>query len=216
MSDPITPAPQDPQGPNPYGTPSNPQSGLPQHQQPGYQQPHYQPPQYQQPGSQAPQGQPYAFSMPHDRPKSFRDAMPAGGLSGIFTTNDLPMEIKVSYWIWLVGGALSLLFSLFFGLIGTVGLLALAATTNAAGLAAMALVLVLVAIVLSAAQMILAMKMKEGKQWARLTLTILTVVFLLLSVGGTGWFGFVASIVATVFMWLPNSQAWFQQMAARA
>lgn len=235
MSESITPAPQDPSSQHPNGhvptgqdpahsdTPASGPSGAPQTppQAPPYQQPAYpgQPPQYQRPPYQQPQAprQGFAFDMPHDAPKSFQDAMPAGGLSGMFNVAALPMELKVSYWIWLVGGALGVVFGLF-------GLLAgFAAVAMFGGVGALVLVLVLVAVVLAAAQVILAMKMKEGKQWARLALTILAALNILLSIGvssgngaGSNWFGTVIAVVAAVLMWLPNSQAWFQRHAASA
>ena len=85
------------------------------------------------------------------------------------------------------------------------------------------LLLVLVALALAAAQVILAMKMKEGREWARFALTIVAGVSLLLAIinasaadgrGGGSWPGFIISLVATVLMWLPNSQAWFASCGA--
>ena len=202
-----------PQGyPNPQGQ-QPPQNQQPPHQ--GYQQPGqpYGPPGqgYQQPGG-------FQFQMPTDGPRSFNDVMPKGGLSGMFSVTGLPTELKVSYWIWLIGGMLGVLGS-FFGLLATLALF-----TVAPGLAALLLLLVLVALVLAAAQIVLALKMKEGKEWARLALTIVAGVSLVLaliggSVGegiGNNWLGFLISAAATVLMWLPNSQAWFTAVKGRA
>ena len=123
----------------------------------------------------------------------------------------LPTELKVSYWIWVIGGLLGLLG----GVIGLFGALVLFAILP--GVAILVLLLVLVAIALAAAQIVLAMKMKEGREWARLALTIVAGVSLLLAVinssfaaGQDGnWLGFLISLVATVLMWVPNSQNWF-------
>jgi hypothetical protein len=136
----------------------------------------------------------------------------------MFTVAGLPLELKVSYWIWLIGGMLGVLGS-FFGLLATLALF-----TVAPGLAALLLLLVLVALALAAAQIVLALKMKDGKEWARLALTIVAAVSLVLaliggSVGGgigNNWLGFLISAAATVLMWLPNSQAWFTAVRGRA
>ncbi|MDQ0677184.1 hypothetical protein QFZ30_000566 [Arthrobacter pascens] len=226
---------------------SNP-SEVPQPQQPGAQPPAsnvppagsepsqgYQPP---PPGYQAPaqayppsgqaqpsQGQPYGqpgqsggfhFEMPTDGPKNFNDVMPSGGFSGMFSVTGLPTELKVSYWIWLIGGLLGVLG----GVLGLFGSLVL--FTVAPGIAVLVLVLVLVALALGVAQIILAMKMKEGKEWARLALTVVAAISLVLAVingsmldQGGSWFGFVISLAATVLMWLPNSQAWFAAAKGR-
>ncbi|MDR6415015.1 hypothetical protein [Pseudarthrobacter sulfonivorans] len=171
-------------------------------------------PQPQQPG------QPSGFHLqkPTDGPQSFNDVMPKGGFSGMFSVIGLPTELKVSYWIWLIGGMLGVLGSLF-GLLAT-----LAFFTVAPALAAVFLVLVLVALALAAAQIVFGLKMKEGKEWARLALTIVAGVSLVLAViGGSmgegignNWLGFLISAAATVLMWLPNSQAWFTAVKGRA
>lgn len=191
----------------------------------------YQPPQgypqtgqpYGQPGQPYNQpGQPggFQFAMPTDGPHSFNDVMPKGGFSGLFSVTGLPTELKVSYWIWLIGGMLGVLGGLF-GVLGSLALFVVAP-----GLAAVVLLLVLVALALAAAQIILVLKMKEGKEWARLALTIVAGVSLVLAViggsvgGGSGignnWLGFLISAAATVLMWLPNSQAWFNSVKGRA
>ncbi|WP_251041873.1 hypothetical protein [Arthrobacter sp. ISL-30] len=153
--------------------------------------------------------------MPTDRPKSFSDVMPKGGFSGMFNVTGMPTELKVSYWIWLIGGFLGILF----GIIGFFGSMVL--LSMAPGFGAIVLLFVLIAIVLAAAQVVLAMKMKEGQEWARLALTILAAVSLLLTIigaasmggqGGGNYFGFILSVAATVLMWLPNSQSWFKSV----
>jgi hypothetical protein len=196
----------------PRVTPPAPDGNLP----PGYQAPGNQPP----PGYQAPD-QPaggFRFELPTDRPRNFNDAMPQGGFSGMFTVTWLPTELKVAYWIWLIGGLLGLLGGVI-GLFGSFVLLAVAP-----GLGFVVLLLVLLALALAAAQVILAMKMKEGREWARFALTIVAGISLLLAVlnanaaegrGGGSWPSFIISLVATVLMWLPNSQAWFASLRGR-
>lgn len=166
---------------------------------------------YQPPGQRSSAGG-IGFEMPADRPRSFSDAMPQGGLSGMFSVTAMPAELKVSYWIWLIGGFLGLLG----GVIGLFGSFVIFAFAPAVGL--LVLLLVLVALTLAAAQIILAMKIKEGREWARFALTIVAGISLVLAVvnasavagrGGGSMPGFVISLVATVLMWLPNSQTWF-------
>lgn len=219
-------------------------SEVPQPQQPGAEQPGTQPPANQQPASnvppagyqppQPPQGyaQPgqaiprpgqqggFRFEVPADGPRNFNDLMPKGGFSSMLSVTGLPTELKVSYWIWLIGGMLGVLGGLF-GMLATLALF-----TVAPALAAVVLVLVLVALALAAAQIVLVLKMKEGKEWARFALTILAAVSLVLavlggSVGGgnavgNNWLGFLISAAATVLMWLPNSQAWFNALRGRS
>ncbi len=134
----------------------------------------------------------------------------------MFKTQGLPTELKVSYFIWVISGLLGLLF----GVIGFFAIVALFAF--APGIAAILLIILLLTLALAAAQMILAMKMKEGKEWARLALTIVAAASLLLTIFsaasaggsstglGSNWFGFLVSAVAVVLMWLPNSQLWFK------
>lgn len=178
------------------------------------------PPGYQAPGHQAP-GRPtggFRFELPTDRPQNVNDVMPRGGFSGMFTVTWLPTELKVSYWIWLIGGLLGLLG----GVIGLFGSFVLLAVVP--GLGFVVLLLVLVALALAAAQVILAMKMKEGREWARFALTIVAGISLLLAIlntsaaegrGGGSWPSFIISLVAAALMWMPNSQAWFASLRGR-
>ncbi|MCU1522381.1 MAG: hypothetical protein JWN19_2766 [Arthrobacter sp.] len=217
----VPPAGSEPPRPGPparpgYQPPQQGQYGPP----PGYQPPQQgygQAPGYQPPGQPgAPGG--FRFEMPADRPRNVSDVMPQGGFSGMFSVAGMPTELKVSYWIWLIGGLLGLLGGVI-GLFGSFVLLAVAP-----GIGIVVLLLVLVALALAAAQIILAMKMKEGREWARFALTILAGVSLLLTVisasatdgrSGSSWPGFIISLAATVLMWLPNSQAWFASLRGR-
>lgn len=201
---------QPPQGQQPpppaYQAPGQ---AYPQQGQPG--------PPYPQQGQPGPQGG-FHFEMPTDGPRNFNDVLPAGGFKGMFNVTVLPIELKVSYWIWIIGGILGVLG----GLLGLFAALALFTVAPAAAM--LVLLLVLVALAIAVAQIVLALKMKEGKEWARLALTIVAGVSLVLSViGGSvgdgignNWFGFLISAAAAVLMWLPNSQAWFTAVKGRA
>lgn len=212
---------------------SNPNE-VPQPQQPGAQPPRNQTPGNRTPGDRTPgqapgnqvpggpSGQPsgrFRFEMPADRPRDFNDMMPRGGVSDMFTVTWLPTELKVAYWIWLIGGLLGLLG----GVVGLFGAFVLLAVVP--GLGFVVLLLVVVALALAGAQVILAMKMKEGREWARFALTIVAGISLLLAIlntsaaegrGAGSWPSFTISLVAAVLMWLPNSQAWFASLRGRA
>ena len=181
------------------------QQAQPPYQQPGYQQqPNPQPnqaPNYQQP-YQAPQQPGYqqqpagdsSFQMPTSWPKGANDIMPAGGFSSIFKVDGLPQMIKVSYIVWLIVGGLSILGS------------ALSIIVSLAFFSPRGVIVSIISLAVAAAVILVAMKLKEGLPWARIVLTALTVLSIILTfVGGSvGWLG----VVATVFMWLPESSAW--------
>ena len=165
-------------------------------------------PEPEEPGANPPK-RGRGFRVPDHWPRTFNEALPAGGYSGMFTVPAMPTELKISYWIWVIGGLLGLLA----GVIGLFGALVLFVVSPPAGI--LLLLLVLVALALAGAQITLAMKMKEGWEWARFALTIAAGVSLVLAAlstgiaGGGSWPGFLISLAATVLMWLPNSQPWF-------
>ncbi|XTR53257.1 hypothetical protein ACOM2C_09525 [Pseudarthrobacter sp. So.54] len=215
---PPVPPPPGYQAPPGYETPPGYQAPPGYETPPGYQAPpgYETPPGYQAP---VPPTGKFRFELLTDRPQNFNDMMPRGGLGGMFTVTWLPTELKVSYWIWLIGGLLGLLG----GVIGLFGSFVLLAVIP--GLGFVVLLLVLVALALSAAQVILAMKMKEGREWARFALTIVAGISLLLAIlntsaaegrGGGSWPSFVISLVAAALMWMPKSQAWFAALRGRA
>ncbi|CAN7226908.1 hypothetical protein LJR013_000812 [Pseudarthrobacter oxydans] len=136
---------------------------------------------------------------------------PRSGFARMFLVTGLPTELKVSFWIWFVGGILGLLG----GMLGMLASLVLFAA--APGAATLVLLLMLLAAAVGAAQIVLALAMKDGKRWARLGLTALTGATLVLAVAnammgvgqGGNWATFLISLAATVLLWLPNSQAFF-------
>jgi glucose-6-phosphate-specific signal transduction histidine kinase len=148
---------------------------------------------------------------------NFEDGRPRPGFSTVFSVAGLPSELKVSFWIWFIGGFLGLLG----GLLGMLASLTLFAAAPGAALGV--LLLMLLAATVGTAQIIFAWRMKEGKQWARLALTVLTAVALALALAnlvmrvgqGGNWAGFLISLAATVLLWLPRSQAWFAAASSR-
>lgn len=182
-----------------------PYQGQPPYQQHGGQpqQPNQGQPQYQQPGGQAPAGGDFKFEMPKDMPRSVQDVMPVGGLSGIFRTDGLPQLLKISYIMWLVTAGMWLFFT-FFSFIGS--LFSLASRYNR-GEGLLGIVLAVISVALIAALVVCAMKLKEGKQWARMALSAIVVVGFVFMVAGSNG-GSLLGLVAAVLMWLPESTAW--------
>lgn len=184
---------------------------VPEPEQPGPNPPE---PGQEQPGGAGRAGG-FRFEVPADRPRNFNEVLPLGGYSGMFTLPAMPTELKISYWVWVIGGLLGLLA----GVIGLFSVLVLFVVSPPEGI--LLLLLVVVALALAGAQVTLAMKMKEGREWARFALTIAAGVSLLLAAlstgftGGGSWPGFVISLAATVLMWLPNSQSWFAASRGR-
>ncbi|MGH3438529.1 MAG: hypothetical protein ACRDRN_18925 [Sciscionella sp.] len=74
----------------------------------------------------------------------------------------------------------------------------------------MAMVLVVVfTVVIAALCVFFAWKMRAGRIWARTTLTWITGVSIIVSVGGDFWVGPVIAGLAVVAMYLPTSNAYF-------
>ena len=179
-----------PNSPPPPGYGSQPDPQAAPHPQPPYQ------------GGQAPHGD-LRFELPKDMPRSVQDVMPVGGLSGIFRTDGLPQLLKVSYIMWLVTAAIWLFFT-FFSFIGSLfGL----ASRNYRGQALMGIALAIISVALIAAIVVCAMKLKEGRQWARMALSAIVVVGFIFMVMGSNR-GSLLGLVAAVLMWLPESTAW--------
>ena len=151
------------------------------------------------------------------RAMSNSPSTPRSGFARMFLVAGLPTELKVSFWIWFVGGILGLLG----GILGMLASLVLFAA--APGAATLVLLLMLLAAAVGAAQIVFALAMKDGKHWARLGLTALTAITLVLAVAnwaigvgqGGNWTAFLISLAATVLLWLPRSQAFFAAAGRR-
>lgn len=142
---------------------------------------------------------------------------PRNGFAALFSVAGRPIELKVSFWIWFIGGTLGAMG----GLLGALASLVLFAA--APGAAAAVVTLMLLGAAVGAAQVVFAVKMKAGHTWARLALTALTAVTVVLAVvnstngmgQGGNWAASIVSLVAAALMWLPNSQAWFAAVSGR-
>ncbi|TLM84617.1 hypothetical protein [Pseudarthrobacter sp. NamE5] len=140
-----------------------------------------------------------------------------GVLGSLFSVAGRPTEIKVSFWIWLIGGILGMLGGLL-GMLASLVLFSAAPSTAAA-----VVTLMLLAAAVGVVQMVLAVRMKAGRNWARLALTALSGATLVLAVAngamGVGqagnWIAFLISLVAAVLLWLPASRAYFAAAAAQ-
>jgi len=205
---------QQPAAGQPYPGQPYPQPGYQQQPPPPYQ--GQQPPSYPgQPGwqqqpphqQQQPAGD-FSVGMPRDLPKSFRDVMPVDGLGGIFRTDGLPQLLKVSYFLWLATAALWLFFT-FFGFLGALFMLG---SRYWRGEALVGIITSFVAVALIAAVVVCGMKLKEGRQWARMALSAIVLIgFVLMALGSNG--GGLLGVVAAVLMWLPESTAWLNARA---
>ncbi len=154
--------------------------------------------------------------MPNDWPKDMHSVMPASGFSGLFKVAGLPQLLKISYIIWLVTAGVWLLFTLFL-FIGS--LFALGASDDSflgitiAGSGARmradgvrGIIAAIISVVLIAVLLLCLLKLKEGMQWARMVLSAIAVLSIVMVFFGAS--GGLLGIVATILMWLPESSAW--------
>lgn len=174
------------------------------------------PPSFRPPAAARPEpGRPangFRFGKTAGGRRGVNDVMPTG-ITGMFRASALPTELRISYYIWLLGGLLSVVVSVLF-LIAT--LLVSTAVAEAGQGAALALAFgsLAASLVLAAAQILFALRMKEGYEWARIALTVVAALSLVAAVVFQNWLSFLVSAVATVLMWLPNAQAWFRRPSA--
>jgi hypothetical protein len=120
-----------------------------------------------------------------------------------------PTEVKISFWIWIVSAVLTALGGL---LLFTDKDVAIREAQQEAEKQNTDLTPEQVETVAAALYVLFAVKMRAGRNWARITLTVLTIFGLLLQliVGGeSGLIASVVGIVAVVLMFLPNANAYF-------
>lgn len=127
-----------------------------------------------------------------------------------------PSTVKISFWIFLIGiildvvGAVMLIFA---GMaVATSKDTVTVGTTAVNG--GVLITSGVLALVFAAIGLLILWKMKAGKNWARIVLTVLEVLSLGSLFGGTNGIGITAlvlGIVAVVLMWLPASNAYFRK-----
>lgn len=154
--------------------------------------------------------------MPTDWPHGMSDVMPAGGFGSVFKLGPLPQLLKISYIIWLVTAGIWLLVAVisFFGslfLLGASDTTIFGITIEGTGAAlrrsgVQGIITSIISVVLVAALLMCVMKLKEGKSWARMALTAIAVLSIVLVFFGQG--SGLLGVVATILMWLPESSAW--------
>ena len=127
-----------------------------------------------------------------------------------------PTSVKVSFWIFLVGlildvisGVLTILAGTAFAANGVSPSVQGSAVGGGVFIAAGVIVLVFAAI-----QLLIVWKMKAGKNWARIVLTILEVLSLgslFTGVNAVGIAAVVLGAIAVVLMWVPASNQYFRK-----
>jgi len=127
-----------------------------------------------------------------------------------------PTTVKISFWIFLIGLILDVIAAVLL-LLGGTALAASGASATAEGTTVSGGVLItagVIALVLAAIQLLILWKMKAGRNWARIVLTILEVLSLgslFTGASGIGITAVVLGVVAVVLMWVPTSNAYFRK-----
>jgi hypothetical protein len=123
------------------------------------------------------------------------------------TTTGRPGTVEAAFWLYLVAPVVGLILAL----VG-LGASTTAANTAAAraGISAGAVAGLLVTgivldVVFLVAVIVVDMFFRRGRNWARITLTVLAVV-------SFGVFTFILAVIALILSWLPASSAWFRSV----
>ncbi|SHE48576.1 hypothetical protein [Streptoalloteichus hindustanus] len=131
-----------------------------------------------------------------------------------------PVEVQISFWTWVASALLSFLAPVV--LAGSRDEMAratreasptLTAEQVDAGVSLVIAFTAVVAVVVAALYLLFAVKMRAGRNWARITLTVLTALGVLFLLTGPTWASVLSSLVsvaAVVLMFLPNANAYFQ------
>lgn len=127
-----------------------------------------------------------------------------------------PVTVKIAFWILLIGIALDLIGGIL-SLVSGIGLSISGTSVDVNGTALPGTAFTVIgsiAILFVLIELVILWKMKAGKNWARIVITILE----LLSIGAvfTGasalsLSALVLSVVAVVLLWVPTSNAYFRR-----
>ncbi|MBT1585302.1 MULTISPECIES: hypothetical protein [Curtobacterium] len=128
------------------------------------------------------------------------------------STSSRPTSVTVSFVIWLV----VVLANILQGIIGLVsgGSSSAAQDVGTAPLVGGAIF----AFILAVIELIIVFKMRDGRNWARIVLTVLAVLQLIgVGVGAAsggnafGWIGGVAVLIATILMYVGGANGYFRR-----
>jgi hypothetical protein len=169
---------------------------------------------------QDPYGQPNQYGQPTGQPQPYGMPPAAPQFNEPATQNiPVPTTVQASFWVWVATVVLSLVGAVV-GFAGSGDALAAARSANSGLTDAQLQAIVtgtlifaaVIAVVFAGLYLLFAFKARAGRNWARITLTVLTVLRLLALAAGVTLFGVitvVGAIVATVLLFLPESNQYF-------
>jgi hypothetical protein len=138
-----------------------------------------------------------------------------------------PGAVTASYVIWLIGAILSLIGAVFAVVIGIIALTGGAVLGGIAGAAVGSVILIFAIFVFVVAiiELVIVTRMRDGRNWARVTLTVLGILSLLGTI--SPWFSgdatssspwnlvsVVIVLLAIILMYVPAANAYFRRSAA--
>jgi hypothetical protein len=129
-----------------------------------------------------------------------------------------PTSVTWSFIIWLITVLLQLIAAIFlFILVGTAGTLAVAGSGSGGLIVGALIATAAIGLVFAIVELIIVFKMRDGRNWARIVLTILAVLQIISTLvqGGNNsfisWIGFATLVIATVLMFVPASNQYFSR-----
>ncbi len=187
--------------------------------------PAYPPPPGQQPPGQQPYGQPYP-QQPYPQQQPYGQQSPAAPV-------EAPGTVKGAFFIYLVAAVLAVI-GIILALTSNVWKQAIAdsgADTSGVDVQSLVntakIITVVVSVVLVALYLLFAFKMRAGRNWARIVLTVLSALSIISSFSASatvtvnghvykssstqisGWIGALLAAIAIVLMFMPASNAYF-------
>ncbi|GAB3255598.1 hypothetical protein GCM10027562_17420 [Arthrobacter pigmenti] len=120
-------------------------------------------------------------------------------------TSRVPQDVRVSYYLWVLDVVLSIISALYVVFVGGGPVIA-------------GVIGFVFALLLAVLYLYCAVRMKEGRPWARMVLTLLASLSAIALIGSIvqGMFGLsllgpIIAVFAAVLMWSRNANPWFRQ-----
>ncbi|GGP57110.1 hypothetical protein [Saccharothrix coeruleofusca] len=166
---------------------------------------------------------PYQGQQPHGQQQPYVPAPPPLSESEVrgLDRPPAPKEVQISFWIWITGAVLSALGSLLALTERDALVDQLRRTGQGNGLSeeelqsvatASLMFAVVLGLLFAGLYVLFAFKARAGRNWARLVLTVLTGLNLLVLLLGASWLGLLTaliSVVAVVLLYTPNAKSYF-------